>query len=361
MVMKEEVVLNFSNVKDRNDRFSCTIDVFPTSIGRRWFRCLWKLVEDRYEVKKDFMFLSFPLSDIPLSFWIDKHNRIIRELRDYFQSHPSDAHQKVEALIREVSEEELFRDHAYNPEVLFEIHHGFELAVGQVWAISDVFLQAPVRIKYLIRQLNDILHQIEWLCRGIDSYCQDPYSVSPSFFFKTFYGPQEELRPEDFQEFSLSSGFGNVYLKYIQSGKTEWEVFVEGDGFVDKKFISSMRKFSGQFAIDWGPTLSAQDEKHLRSEFTKWMKKRKLDDKSIGLGRIQVGKVRLSDFPSYDLMENQHFLSHYQNLDSIVLKKGVRKVRMDYKEILTAEGYDEKQYLHFQSDAQKSLRTWKTP
>lgn len=176
-------------------------------------------------------------------------------------------------------------------DLLNEIHHHFELLIGQVWNPSKWFGMADKDTRYAIRLLNNVCHEIE----GNLSSIRNPkpnisvyYSLNcPNFDGKYIEKEKAELTLENYKDFLKESSWGSIMLYYSQLGKRHYEAFVDKDEYIDRENISGYRYITGEFILTF------HDHKKHSKEFLHWLSRNDYDvtDKTLAIDYPILGNI----------------------------------------------------------------------
>jgi hypothetical protein len=199
-----------------------------------------------------------------------------------------------------------------------EIHHHFELLIGQVWNVSDWFLKASDDTRYWIRLINNLTHEIENMVDTITAVItrQETTPWSPPMFMnigkmgKDNYGGYfsekicHELVLEEYQCFDKIHNWGQMLLYYSQLGKSHLDAFNDGDEIIDRDNISSHRYVTGEFCIimtNMDETLEAKERGYKR--FIEWCEKHDFNhtDPLLGIGIPVVADLDYGDQTAYQI------------------------------------------------------------
>lgn len=186
-----------------------------------------------------------------------------------------------------------------------EIHHHFEVLIGQVWSMSEWYKIAPDQeTRTAIRMLNNYCHEIEGTIKSIKSkieYRTLAYKdIHPSLRIhvstcglnpnnklyknkKSHYIIKEEF--ECFQDYTV---WGDIILYYAQLGKNHMEVFHDQDEHIGRDNISSYQIITGESVISFDC-----ERKILGDDFKTWCKENNFDlnDKTLGIGMPVVASI----------------------------------------------------------------------
>tara|TARA_R110000782_G_scaffold125398_1_gene217006 strand:- start:79 stop:1101 length:1023 start_codon:yes stop_codon:yes gene_type:complete len=142
-----------------------------------------------------------------------------------------------------------------------DIHHHFELLIGQEWCASEWYKRADSTTRDSIRQLNNLCHEIEHMVRAIKrtnllrllGIENRQASVFVSQNGKGFDGKyiqdrvKWEITEEEFSSFEFGGTWGDIELYYSQLGKPHKDAWKDNDKFIDDNNISSTRYITGEF------------------------------------------------------------------------------------------------------------------
>lgn len=187
-----------------------------------------------------------------------------------------------------------------NQHILNEIHHHFELLIGQVWSVSEYYKLADPATCFAIRQLNNLCHEMESLLRP-------NFRTAPEWSAAVYFPFVRVIRykfvDSDYDHFTQIQDFGDLVLHYSQLGKTPLEAFAGNDSEVFDENITGLRYLSGEFDITFRTDVPYERQrlaiaKHSARAFP-WIRARGQDPESkyTGIGYVTVGKLDRTLFP----------------------------------------------------------------
>jgi hypothetical protein len=204
----------------------------------------------------------------------------------------------------------------YPIEVHNELHHHFEVLIGQVWNPSPwwelIMNSGDKKLVNAVLALNDISHELE-------EYTTE--NIPPHYHLLFEYPDSVENHtlelPEEVRDiFSIGAVEGGVYLNYTQLGKTLEEVINENDEEIFEENISAHRLVNGSFSLCFeGEDESEQKQQHLREQYRELAEKKgipNLDDPRMTIGRPLIGKIVGENY-----QEIYHTLIEYNKLVKI--------------------------------------------
>lgn len=177
-------------------------------------------------------------------------------------------------------------------DLLNQIHHHFELLIGQVWSPSKWYELAEEKTRTSIRNLNNLCHEIEGILRPIE-YPDAGYSVNiglngPDFSGKYFSEKiREDISLDDYDFFQDSLDWGDCVLYYSQLGKRHIEAYNDQDDCINDENISGYKFITGEFVICY------RKIRNQPAGFFTWLREKGFDpsDKTLGLGYPVVAKL----------------------------------------------------------------------
>lgn len=212
-----------------------------------------------------------------------------------------------------------------------EIHHHFELLIGQLWDVSEWYTKTPnEHTRTAIRMLNNYCHEIESTMRTIAAQDQLAFKqkeldvFAPCSVYVSCNGVNQlgkyyldkKIKYLNLQEFECFQDFfvwGDVKLLYAQLGKSHLEVFNDKDEYIESKNISSFQTLTGEFIIEFYPSLV------LTKDFKTWCKEKGFDlnNKSLGIGCPVVATF---ENPFRTKKELIHYLRKFDDLYQIAVE-----------------------------------------
>ena len=306
--------------------FKVNIDIYDTSLGRRFVHALRGNLVNQRVLEKNFCFLGWTHTQRDLAFlcnelnnsiwqinrfnastgWIDAGLEKYQTLKtfepDDFQ-YPSNlpTGQTKDGL--EMTKPGLRLKH----DACNLLHRYFEELQGTAWQVSQYYKFADTETKYAIRQLNNICHEIESWVMSNRKNVVNPQWIRPSQITTFLNAPRTILEDEDFELFKINRydrELGGVYLHWSQVGKTLFEVYRDEDAPVMTETLCSeinhQKYYSGEFDIEWGDTIAYHTHDFKKKEidsFKEWLAYNDYDweDPKLSLGYIKLGQVDLSE------------------------------------------------------------------
>ena len=289
--------------------------IYDTPLGHRWLDALKDNLKQQRILEKNFCFLGFADSKRNLHYLVGELNLNIAKINSYDFT---PTYERIDPFSVDDFQyssnlpigKAVDGDESKTPgkrlkhEACNKLHRHFEELQGTAWKASEFYKQADAETKYAIRQLNNICHEIESWVNSDRKKAFEPEWMRPSQITTFLKAPRYDLQDEDFELFKQNRydrELGGVYLHWSQVGKTLYEVF--RDEHAPKMTealcsdINHQRYYSGEFDVEWGKTITEQDEfkKEEMDEYRTWLKDNGYDweDSRLSLGYIKIGQVDL--------------------------------------------------------------------
>jgi len=311
--------------------------IYDTPLGHRWLEALKDNLKQQRILEKNFCFLGFADSKRDLRYLVGELNFNIAKINAYDFT---PAYQRIEPFSADDFQysdqlpigEAVDGDKSKTPgkrlkhEACNKLHRYFEELQGTAWKLSEYYKQANLEVKYAIRQLNNICHEIESWVSSDRKKVIAPEWMRPSQITTFLNAPRHDLHDADFDLFKQNRydrELGGVYLHWSQVGKTLYEVFRDEHAPVMTEALCSevnhQRFYSGEFDVEWGQTITEQDsfKKDEMAQYRTWLEQNGYDwqDPKLSLGYIKIGQVDLQrTFGSDATIEEIHTIMS-DNLD----------------------------------------------
>lgn len=302
-------------LRDRitTDELRLFFDIYDTALSETWLIFLNHLLKNNIDLEKNYCFLGFADSKRDGKYLCEQINIAINAINEYgphwikhgLDPYPIDdsfACNNVMTRGKIGAGEpgcKLIRDKTNM------LHRWFEQLQGVEGDMSPYFTKASSEVKWQIRQLNLLCHELEsW----VSSYRKANYLPEwerPSQLMCWLRAPRFRLYEEHYEEFGLdklAKDFGGVYMGVNKAiGKHHYEVWRdEKPEDIENLVTTTMRSQTsgaGDFDIDWGaPT--AETPWHSKSviDFKEWLEKSGFDpeDKKLTIGHPKMGQINLS-------------------------------------------------------------------
>lgn len=299
--------LTFRDTVTNLKPYTIKFDIKQTELAQHWLSLLIiNVIDANHPIEKTYCLQGWQTT------WDSKYSRNVGVLCDKLNTaiaivnrdmkpkgYPGiDLHFSVEAL-----KTDAFRD------LMNDIHHHFELLIGQVWNVSLWYKKASEETRTAIRMLNNYCHEIEKNVENINNnnflFRMSPYHLASyvtaslngvdstgSYFVDAsgvWKGQKDRINANEYESFQEVSKWGDVQLFYSQLGKSHLESFVDKDEHIDKSNISSYQYISGEFVVHFICT----ETQTVTTEFKNWLTKNDFDitDKTLGIGYPVVAEI----------------------------------------------------------------------
>lgn len=354
------ITMTLRNPLDKNDYLNVFIEPNDTQLAKDWQDALKIEIQKNTPIEKNYCWIGWPdtqrnlnyltkeLSFHALNIW--KFNEL-----GIWQSAGLDSF-KIETVYNSDNVMYPLTDDSDsggpNHETMNLVHNYFENLQGTVEKLSPYYKIASPQVKFSIRQLNLLCHEIESLCLSIRKQKFKPDWIRPSQITTLLNATRYYLKDEHRNGF-LTNGydrkFAHVYMHWTQIGKTLMEVFRDENApHLDQTTcdaITHLQYYSGEFDIEWGRDVCYNNHNWHKNEIDKfnlWLEREgfNVNDKSLSLGYLELGKIDLEkSFNTIDVTQIWKTMSNY--LDIYSLEIDGHHAIYDY--VWTDEDYQHKQ------------------
>lgn len=274
------------------------INVFDNSLSRKWLVALNDLLRNSNHLEKNYCWLGWTNTSRNLEYLCIQINRSIHTINS------SDLDYRIDDWFSPANV--VAADGDVNHPHMNALHGYFEELQGWSGNMSGFYNSASPEIRWHIRQLNLLCHELESLVLSIRKQATAPEWVRPSQLMCWLNAPRYELEPSDYELFgveTINRDLGGVYVGVNKAvGKHHWEVYNdEGrDSRISELTTSALRpqtQAAGDFDIEWAnnPGAFPWQQARLR-DFTQWLKNNGFDpdDPYLTIGHPKVAQVDLS-------------------------------------------------------------------
>lgn len=315
---------------DNGEMMSVYIDVYDSSLSRKWLSSLNTLLRDGYHLEKNYCFFGFPDGPRSQEYLLNKINESIKYINESGIGYViTDEPFTIENTTVPSTNGGL--DRKLNHTKLNMLHRYFEDLQGVSGKMSRYYDAADPTLRWHIRQLNLLCHEYESLVLSIRKKLTAPMWIRPSQLMCWLNAPRFVLDERDYELFGIETiarPLGGVFVGVNKAvGKHHWEVFNdEGkDSRVSELITSTLKsqtEAAGDFDIEWAnnPGQFEWMKKQL-VEFREWLVANNFDpdDKSLTIGHPQVGQVDiLASFGTIDYQTIWDKLTNYLDVYAIV-------------------------------------------
>lgn len=301
--MQSNVKVVLRNPLQHKDQIDYTIEAFDSELSTDWLTALTQLLQSNKLLEKNFCFLGFPHTQRTVGFLCAELNSHVKNINNNLIGYNIDLYFTEENV---VSADE-FGD-GPNHQIFNTLHNHFEILQGTVSNISSWYQTASYDVKYSIRQLNNLCHELESLILSRRKLLRAPEWVRPSQITTWVNATRYALKDEHRKLFPINGYdrvLGGVYMHWTQIGKTLFEVFRDENApqltETTCQAITHLQYYSGEFDIDWGTDIiySGKFPWHTKEQdnFKQWLTANDLDptDTKLSLGYLPLGQVELQE------------------------------------------------------------------
>ena len=360
-INQSTVKVTLRNPLDKTDFLDYYIIPNDTQLARDWGHALKQILTNKNLLEKNFCLMGFPKTARNLEYLCDQTNIAVETinrfdftehgLEDYVIEewfHPNTVRFPDIYIVENLTvadDKPSRRWHiGLQPKhsTLNQLHNHFERLQGTVNNLSPYYKAADYEVKYAIRQLNILCHEMESLILSQRKDRVQPDWVRPSQI-TTFLHAERIPLTDDHRQGFVTNGydrrFGHVYMHWAQIGKTLFEVFRdEGAPILTDTIceaITHLEYYSGEFDVEWGKDVTSTSgftwHDKEQQAFNIWLIKNNLDpfNPKLSLGYLPIGCVDLErSFNTTDMVAIRDILSRYLDIFSIEVN-GVKNI-FDY-------------------------------
>ena len=255
--MSRHIILTLQNPLDDSDTLDIKFNVMNTDIGNDWFDHASTALQNNPRLEKNFCWLGWPDPNRTVEFLAKRLDACVDGINEF-------ADNNVE--VWEGYRIDKNWDDITSEDALNQLHHHFEILMGQVWDVAKYMITADDATSYNIRQLNNLVHELA---------SRKVATTNRGMTIGSYLNPVRELFKESYYDnFSLQRDFGDVFLHYAQTGKTPIEAFEDNDDYVFNNNINALRYMSGEFNIWWCGSMSEIENINRKTELKKWLQAR---------------------------------------------------------------------------------------
>ena len=334
-------------LRGANDSYhNIWIDVADNSLSRKWLAALNQLLVNNNHLEKNYCWMGWTGTDRSLDLLCQFVNRSINAIN----------HSKLDYHIDTdpfTPENVVNAELDVNHERMNQLHRWFEDLQGWSGGISNHYLAADPDIRWHIRQLNLLCHELESLVLSIRKDLHAPEWKRPSQLMCWLNAPRFELEEEDYELFGIDTinrSLGGVYVGVNKAvGKHHWEVFNdEGrDSRISELTTSALRAQSeaaGDFDIEWARDPGAYPWQIAKlQEFKQWLRANGFDpeEKALTIGHPKVAQV--------DLARSFGTTDYRQIWDTVGTHLDVYKIRTSSAEATYNYRWSDADYMELQT------------
>lgn len=316
------ITMTLRNPISKRDLLPVYIEPNLTELALDWQTALAKELMKNTPLEKNYCWHGWADTQRDLVYLCHLLNQHIKRINDNLEGY---------GAIDYVDENLVFKDLRINHDIMNKIHNHFEHLQGTVNNLSPYYKSAHPRVKYSIRQLNNLCHEIENLCLSMRKKVQAPEWQRPSqitTFLNAARYPLNNEHRKGFLTNSYDRKFGHVYMHWAQIGKTLYEVFRDEHGAavtdVMCDAVTHLEYYSGEFDIEWGQDIVYGNAHPWHTtemdSFQLWLKINGFDanDPMLSLGYLEIGRVNLiKSFGTDDRNKIWEMMSHRLDICSI--------------------------------------------
>lgn len=299
-----KLCLTFRDTKGQLENYTVKFDIKQTRLAQHWLNSLIKnFFNTNHPIEKTYCLQGWQTS------WKSNYSRNIEVLCEKLNKAIADVNKgmvpkgypKINLnFTLDVLKTDKFRTY------MNEIHHHFELLIGQSWNESLWYKKADDNTRTAIRMLNNYCHEIE---KNVENIKMNNFMFKLSPYYLRSYvtvglngvdstgkhfnwtDRKELISTDEYNDFQQIHTWGSIELFYSQLGKSHVEAWFDQDEHIDRTNISSYKFITGEFVVHF----LAEDKEKFPNEFLTWLKENDFDfnDKTLGIGFPVVAEINL--------------------------------------------------------------------
>jgi hypothetical protein len=313
-----DLIMTVRNPTNRKDLLPLYIDGNGTELSQDWLSALRWEIQRNAQLEKNYCWHGWPKTQRNLTYLTDQLTKHATKIDDFnstglwqaagLASYPLRTNYSPSDVMSPYNGIQHGADRGGGPnhEVMNLVHNYFENLQGTVENLSPYYKLAPPEIKYSIRQINNLCHEIETLCLSLRKAYYDPEWIRPSQITTFLNARRYALNREHRKGFAANGydrRFAHVYMHWTQIGKTLMEVYRDEHAPVldaaTCDAITHLQYYSGEFDIEWGRDVLYGTHKWHTEEvsgFNEWLRREGYDpqDPSLSLGYLEIGRIDLA-------------------------------------------------------------------
>ena len=328
-----------------NQPLTVYVDVYNSSLSRKWLAALNQLLTNNYHLEKNYCFFGIVEHERNGQLILEQANRSIAainaadlgyQINDYFSMDNciADRDDALSARTGITLKRNLIHDR------LNWLHRYFEDLQGTSGHMSPFFLRASAETRWHIRQLNLLCHEFESWALSFRMQLAAPEWQRPSQLMCWLQAPRFALDQEDYELFgvdTINRPLGGVFVGVNKAvGKHHWEVFCDEGRDVSELITTTLKsqtEAAGDFDIEWAnnPGTFPWQQKKI-AQFRDWLIHNGFDpnDKSLTIGHPQVAQVDL--LRTFGSIQYQDIWTKLvQHLDVYSVKTSSSAAHYDYR------------------------------
>ena len=281
------------------------VDVYDSSLARKWLASLNNLIKHNYHLEKNYCFMGFVDHQRNGKYILDQVNRSIAAINSANIGYQIDDYFDMTNTISNDPEHGRNVGRNIIHDKFNWLHRYFEDLQGVSGNISPFYNQADAAIRWHIRQLNLLCHEFESWALSYRKEIEAPEWKRPSQLMCWLNAPRFVLDEADYELFGIDTinrPLGGVFVGVNKAvGKHHFEVFNDEGrdsrvGELVSSTLKSQTEAAGDFDIEWGKNPGEFDwQQRKLQEFKEWLIVNGFNplDKSLTIGHPQVGQVNL--------------------------------------------------------------------
>ena len=281
------------------------IDVYDSSLSRKWLSALNTLIKQQYHLEKNYCFMGFVEHERNGKYILEQVNYSIAAINAAGIGYQIDDYFSMDNTLSDDPEHGRNIGRNIIHDKFNWLHRYFEDLQGVSGNISPFYRCADGATRWHIRQLNLLCHEFESWALSYRKQIEAPEWQRPSQLMCWLNAPRFILDDEDYELFGIDTinrPLGGVFVGVNKAvGKHHFEVFTDEGrdsrvGELVSSTLKSQTEAAGDFDIEWGKNPEEFDWQieNLKA-FREWLVTNNFDpdDKTLTIGHPQIGQVNL--------------------------------------------------------------------
>ena len=221
--MFRKFFITLCNPNNFDDEYVLEFNLINSAVVKKWQSKVSDALAKGYVIDDPKRFYGFNTLEEDTKIAIDEINKCINIINSY------------EIIINRD-----FTD-INDTDTLNYLHHIFEKYHGLLdQQVGEFFLNSPSIVQKALADLNIAVHRVENVLRG-----------NPKRLVTTYFGlPKiDTLEIEDFEYMVCKFNFGDLYLNYVEVGKTLEDLVRDNDEYIEDEAFKPWNYYSADFTV----------------------------------------------------------------------------------------------------------------
>ena len=267
--MLNKFLITLCNPNDIEDEYIIEFDLNDSSIAKKWHLKVVEAINSGYSIDDPERFYGLNTVQKDKLIAIERINKCV----DIINSH------------KKIIDRRLF--YINDTDTLNYLHHIFEEYHGLLdQQTNEFYMGASLEVRKALSDLNIAVHRVENVLYG-----------NPKRFVTTYFGlpKTDKLKTEDFDYMTCHYNFGDLYLNYVEVGKTLEDLVRDNDEYIDDDAFKPWNYYSADFTVRLSDTTD-NDAEWISNECANYYVKNYNFFKKLGYpeytNQLKPGKIK---------------------------------------------------------------------